>query len=157
MKAIAWAMGVCMCAVFALTACGRDNVAQVKAAIERANHEQEDAFTAHNPDLMADTSTAQNFAVMVRSNEDIAAAGVVNIKLDKLEWGEINVLSPDAATATTWETWDSTFSDGQTISDRERNDYKLVKIGQSWKIDEIHHPDSEAQPGATPAPTASAG
>ncbi len=140
MKAIARAMGLLLFALIGLTACQQSENGQIKAVIERLDHEQEDAFSAHDPKLMEDDSTAQNLTSVIQSNDDMASAGAVGIRLSKLEWGDIRVTSSSTATATTWETWDTTFADGQTFSDRQRNEYRLLKIGGSWKVDADDHP-----------------
>ena len=132
-------------ALVVLTACGNQtDVAQIKAVIEKADHEQEDAFAAHDPTIMQDTNTARNFAVMVRTNEQFSADGIVGIRLTNLEWGDIQTSSDTKATATNWETWEQTDSDGNTQSSREREIYQLMKIGGSWKIDQIDYPDDTA-------------
>ena len=141
----------------ALSACGdQSSIAQIKAVIEKADHEQEDAVAAHDVSIMADTNTARNFAIMVQDNQEFAQQGVVGIRLMKLEWGPINITSPDTATAVNWETWEQTDANGNTISAREHEIFKLIKVGQSWKIDQITYPDQQ-QPSAsragTPSPT----
>ena len=134
-------------ALVVLAACGSGgDVAQIKAVIERSNHQQEDAFAAHDPTLMEDTHTARDFAYMVRTNEVLEQEGAVGIRLLKLEWGNIKVDSGITAEAETWETWEETDQDGNSYSSRDRNIYRLVKVGNSWKIDEVSYPDKEEAP-----------
>jgi hypothetical protein len=133
-------------ALVVLAACGAGgDVAQIKSVIERSNHEQEDAFAAHDPTLMQDTHTARDFAYMARTNEMLEQEGAVGIRLLKLEWGDIKIDSATAE-AETWETWEETDADGNTYSSRDRNVYRLVKVGDSWKIDEVTYPDKEETP-----------
>jgi hypothetical protein len=148
-------------ALLALSACANQgDIGEIKSVIEKANHEQEDAFAAHDPTLMQDTNTAQNFAFMVRTNDELAAEGTIGVRLTSLEWGQIKVLSPTTATAETWETWEQTDQDGNTYSERERNIYQMLRIGPSWKIDQITYPDREEMPqpedSALPTPSGKA-
>jgi len=32
---------------------------------------------------------------------------------------------------------------GNTVSTRDRNVYRLIRVGNSWKIDEVSYPDKE--------------
>jgi len=130
-------------ALVVLAACGASgDAAQIKSVIEKSNHEQEDAFAAHDPTLMQDTHTARDFTYMVRTNEVLEQEGAVGIRLMKLEWGSINIDSASAS-AETWETWEETDLTGNTVSTRDRNVYRLIKVGNSWKIDEVSYPDKE--------------
>jgi hypothetical protein len=134
-------------ALTGLAACGASSdTAQIKAVIEKLDHEQEDAFAAHDPTIMQDSLTASHFANMVQTNEALLREGTVGIRLVKLEWGQIDVQSPTAAQAETWETWEETDQDGNTVATRDRNLYKLLKIGGSWKVDADVYPDKQDQP-----------
>jgi hypothetical protein len=140
--------------VLALAACGSTgDISQIKSVIEKSNHEQEDAFAAHDPSIMQDTFTASGFAYMVRTNDILEQEGTVGIRLLKLEWGSVKMDSDSAAEAETWETWEQTDEDGNTYQSRDRNYYKLLKIGSSWKINEVSYPDrpdQEPQPSGQP-------
>lgn len=145
-----------LAALVGLAACSAssDN-AQIKGVIEKLDHEQEDAFAAHDPTIMQDSLTASHFATMVQTNEALEQEGAVGIRLVKLEWGQIDVESSTAAKAETWETWEETDQDGNTVSTRDRNVYKLLKIGGSWKVDGDTYPDKQEQPAdqsGSPAP-----
>ena len=146
-------------ALIGLSACGTtSDSAQIKAVIEKLDHEQEDAFAAHDPAIMQDSLTASHFTTMVQTNEALSQEGAVGIRLTKLEWGQIAVQSSTQAEAETWETWEETDQDGNTVSTRDRNLYKLLKIGGSWKVDADVYPDKQDQPpdGSGP-PAASPG
>ncbi|HEX6513860.1 MAG TPA: hypothetical protein VF157_16270 [Chloroflexota bacterium] len=159
MKAVARVFAIILVAVMAFTACGRaSDVNQIKAVIEKSNHEQEDAFAAHDPSLMQDTHTARDFAYMVRTNEVLEQEGAVGIRLMQIEWGKVDVQSDTAAQAETFETWEETDQDGNTVSTRDRNIYRLLKIGGQWKIDEVIYPDKQETPTedtGSPAPARS--
>ena len=158
MKALARVLAICLVALAGLAACGNGNdAAQIKAVIEKADHEQEDAFAARDASIMQDTNTARNFVVMARTNEQFLAQGVAGIRLTKLEWGGISITSATTATANNWETWEQTDMDGNSSSAREREVYKLLKIGGSWKIDEIDYPDQGQTPTSAPTATPRSG
>ena len=61
-----------------------------------------------------------------------------------------------SATATAWETWTTTYSDGSTEQSRDRNVYALIQQNGSWVISADDHPDDNiaggvpgaSQPGA---------
>lgn len=133
-------------------ACGSPgDTSAIKAVIEKSNHEQEDAFAAHDSTLMQDTHTARDFAYMVRTNEILEQEGAVGIRLLKLEWGNVDVQSSTSAQAETWETWEETDESGNTVSTRDRNIYKLIKVGKDWKIDQVMYPDKPEEPSGAPS------
>jgi len=129
------------------------NVA-IQQVIQRSNDEQVQAIAAHDSSVMADTLTPDHFQEIARVNQDLLDNGVASISLVRLEWGAVAV-NGTSATATTYETWRTVFSDGTTDQSRDRNDYTLVLDGASWKIQADDHPDqvSPAQaPGASTPP-----
>jgi hypothetical protein len=91
---------------------------------------------------MADTVTSDHYQELVQINQDLLNNGVTSISLVKLEWGAIAV-DGSSATATTYETWRTTFSNGTTDQSRDRNDYTLVLDDGQWKIKSDTHPDQE--------------
>lgn len=133
--------------------------AAIKAVIARGNDEQVQAFRQHDPTLMRDTSTAAYYQQMVRTNSDLATGGIWSIKLVKLEWGPVLVNGAGVAQATTYETWDTVFTDGTLDEDRERNVYTLVQESGAWKVADDAHPDEGVNPlpgvisSQTPSPT----
>ncbi len=144
-------MALLLASLVAFAACGNStDVSQIKSVIERSNHEQEDAFAAHDPSLMQDTHTARDFAYMLRTNETLEQEGAVGIRLVKLEWGDIKVDSATSAQAETFETWEETDQEGNTVSTRDRNVYRLLKVGADWKIDQVEYPDKQDQPSGDP-------
>lgn len=132
--------------------------AAIKAVVQQANDEQQQAFARHDPTLMRDTATSAYYDELVQTNRDLADNGVTDIKLVALEWGPIAARGVAGAQATTFETWRTSFSDGTTQQDRERNVYTLVRQSGAWKIQADDHPDegqgNSGQPGqpAQPAP-----
>jgi len=157
--AMARLAAILLTALLTLTACGsQGDTAQIKSLIEKADHEQEDAFAARDPSLMMDTNTAKNFVAMSNNNEAFASQGIVGIRLTKLEWGDVKVTSASTATATNWETWEQTDVDGNTQSSREHEVYTLLKVGNAWKIDQIDYPDQPSgSASAAPSPSTSSG
>jgi hypothetical protein len=90
----------------------------------------------------------------VSTNQDLHANGVTDIKLLNIEWGPISV-DGTSATATAFETWSTTYSDGTTEQSRDRNVYTLVQDNGTWKVSADQHPDDNVgggAPGATQPP-----
>jgi hypothetical protein len=134
-------------------------IAAIKAVVERANNEQVDAFTKKDPTIMRDTATTSYYEQLQQTNRDLADNGVDTIKLVKIEWGPITLNGTTGASATTFETWDTSYVDGNSDESRDRNVYTLVLENGSWKIQDDAHPDSgldtpptDVQPAASPQP-----
>ena len=89
---------------------------------------------------MSDTATPDFYQQQVRTNQDLKANGVTAISLVNIEWGPISI-SGSTASATAWETWSTTYSDGTTEQSRERNVYTLVQDTGTWKVSADAHPD----------------
>ena len=112
----------------------------VRDALRQANEAQAEAFAKHDPAPMRATSTDEHYAEMTRINSDLAKGGVTKIELVKIDFGSITV-NGTTATATTTETWRSTYADGSVDQSTDENDYSLVLEGGTWKI------SSNTQPG----------
>ena len=136
-----------------IAAVDQDTTAAIQQVIQRSNEEQAQAIAARDPSLMSDTVTSDHFQDLAQTNQDLLDHGVISIKLVKLEWGAVAV-NGSSATATTYETWTTTLSDGTVDQSRDRNDYGLVLDAGAWKIKTNDHPDS-AQAGGRPNPSAS--
>ena len=134
-------------------AADQDVNAAIQQVIQRSNEEQAQALAARDPSLMADTVTSDHFQDLAQTNQDLLDNGVTSIKLVKLEWGAVAV-NGSTATATTYETWTTTLSDGTVDQSRDRNVYGLVLDNGAWIIKTNDHPDS-AQAGGRPNPSAS--
>lgn len=122
--------------------------AAIKDVLRRANQAQAEAFAKQDPTLMRPTSTDAHYQELVSVNNDLAAGGVRRIDLLDIRFGAIAVQG-DHATATTIETWRSTYRDGTTDQRTDQNDYSLVRAADGWKIDSNSQPDS----GTGVAPT----
>src|SRR5579862_4353119 len=136
--------------------------AALKAVIQKANTEQQQAFAQHDPSVMRDTATDSYYQQMVQTNSDLSNVGVAAIKLMKLQWGQISV-NGSQAQANTSETWQTTYGDGTTDTETDPNVYTLVPQNGSWVISDDQQPDSQLQqpapatrtapaPGAQPGP-----
>jgi hypothetical protein len=132
------------------------DTAAIQQVIQRANQEQAQALAANDPSGMQDTATQEYFQQMAQTNQALLDNGVTSVQLVNLEWGPISV-NGTTATATTYETWNTTYSDGTTDQSRDRNVYTLVQDGGTWKIADNQHPDEAQQQGnpfAAPTPDA---
>lgn len=132
-----------------VAAADQDANVAIQSVIQRSNDEQVQAIASRDSSVMADTSTADHYQELVRINQDLLDNGVTSISLVGLEWGAVAV-DGSTATATTYETWRTVFSDGTTDVSKDRNDYTLVLDNGVWKIQSNDHPDS----GPTPPPNA---
>jgi hypothetical protein len=122
--------------------------AAIQQVIQRGDEEQAQALASNDPKVMADTSTPDFYQQQVQINQDLVSNGVTAIKLVSIEWGPISV-NGSSATATAWETWSTTYSDGTTQQSRDRNVYTLVQDNGTWKVSADAHPDDvTANPGA---------
>jgi hypothetical protein len=119
-----------------------DPVAQmaIKDVLQKANQAQADALARNDPTAMRATSTDNHYAEMVKINAGLASGGVTKIELLKMTFGDITV-NGATATATTTETWRSTYADGTVDQSTDQNDYVLVLQNGAWKI------ESNTQPG----------
>jgi hypothetical protein len=136
-----------------LDASDQDASAAIQHVIQHSNDEQAQAIAAHDPSAMSDTLTSDHFQEIAQVNQELLSNGVTSIKLVKLEWGAI-ALGADGstATATTFETWTTTLSDGSIDSSRDRNDYSLVLDNGTWKIKADAHPDDDTSTGDPGSP-----
>ena len=111
-----------------------------------------------NPAVMSDTATAAYYRQLVQQNQGLVAQGGKGIELRQLSWGPISVTG-STATATTSETWITTFSDGTSTESTDTNVYTLVQQNGTWLIESDQQPtppSASAQPtpgvGAQPTP-----
>jgi hypothetical protein len=119
----------------------------VRGTIDQANAAQAKAIAGGDPTVMAPTSTREHYRDLVETNEALLDSGVERIELVDVQWGPVEVRG-DTATATTTETWRTTYADGTSEESRDRNVYALVRDGGAWKIRLNEHPDSApALPG----------
>lgn len=114
----------------------------IKNVLTKANQAQAQAFAMRDPSPMRATSTDNHYAEMVQINNDLASGGVTKIELLDISFGDITV-NGTTATATTTETWRSTYADGSTDQSTDENDYVLLLENGTWRI------ESNTQPGST--------
>ncbi|MBV9545504.1 MAG: flippase-like domain-containing protein [Chloroflexi bacterium] len=127
----------------------------IQSVIQRSNAEQAQAIASKDPSVMADTATTSYYQQLQQINQDLLSNGVSSIALTNLEWGPVNV-SDTTATATTYETWQTTYADGSTDRSRDENDYSLVLQNGSWVITSDDHPTANTgRPSTTTAPVPS--
>lgn len=133
------------------------DAAAVQAVIERANQAQVAAIAARDPSpaALAETAAGPYVQELQRTNQSLIQNGVAAIKLLGIEWGAVSV-NGNSATATSYETWSTTFVDGSTEVSRDQNDYVLALDNGSWKIQSDVHPAAPQAPrapnGTAPAP-----
>jgi hypothetical protein len=123
----------------------------IQQVIQQGDNEQAQAFASNDPTVMQDSSTSDFYQSQVSVNQDLRNNGVTDIKLVNIDWGQISV-NGTQATATAWETWTTTYSDGTTEQSRDRNVYTLVQQNGGWVISADDHPDDnigQAAPGAS--------
>lgn len=136
-----------------VAAADQDANVAIQSVIQRSNDEQVQAIANRDSSVMADTATADHYQELVKINQDLLNNGVTSISLVRLDWGAV-AADGSSATATTYETWRTVFSDGTIDQSRDRNDYSLVLDGSSgtWKIQSDAHPDTSTPPSAITPP-----
>jgi hypothetical protein len=130
-------------------------LAAIQQVIQRANTEQTQAITTQNPSVMSDTATPAHYQQLVQINQNLVAQGVTGIQLTNLAWGPITI-NGTTATATSYETWVTTFSDSTTMQSTDTNVYTLVQQAGSWIVQDDQQPSATPTPG-TPAQPAAPG
>jgi hypothetical protein len=121
----------------------------IQDVIQRGNIAQMQALANRDPALLGDGSLGAYAQLLVQTNQGLIDSGVVSIELVNLEWGPITI-SDSSASATTFETWRTSYSDGPTEFVRDRNVYSLIQhTDGAWRIVGDQHPDARSR---TPAP-----
>ncbi|MDO8506045.1 MAG: hypothetical protein Q7S41_00390, partial [Candidatus Limnocylindria bacterium] len=120
----------------------------VKVVIQRANDAQAKAFNTGDPTVMKDTATDSFYTQLLQTNRDLATSGVRSIDIVTTEFRDVAVVvNGSSATATTLETWRSTYADGSTDEQTARNDYTLVLQSGTWRIQTDVEASAVLQPG----------
>src|SRR6266851_7393113 len=127
-------------------------LAAIQAVIQKADAEQVQAIVARNPSVMSDTATPAHYQQLVQINQNLLAQGVTSIQLTNISWGPITI-NGSTATATSYETWVTTFSDSTTMQSTDTNVYTLVQQNGSWIIQDDQQPTA-ATPGTGQPPAA---
>ncbi len=118
--------------------------AAIKQAIQSIDDAQAKAVSSKDLSGLGNGATNE-FAQQQKSvTQDLIDNGVNEIKLVNIEWGPITV-NGATATATAYETWQTTSADGSVDQSRDRNEYTLVQEDGTWKVQSDEHP--EAAPG----------
>ncbi|HYR93472.1 MAG TPA: G1 family glutamic endopeptidase [Methylomirabilota bacterium] len=120
----------------------------VKQVIESANQAQARAFNGGDPAAMKANATDSFYTQLLQTNRELAASGVTRIELVSTDFQSVSV-NGTTATASTLETWRSTYTDGSTDEQSARNDYTLVRQGGAWKIQTDDQPAAATQPAPT--------
>ena len=123
----------------------------VKDTIIRANDAQAKAFNTGDATLMKDTATSDFYGQLVGINRDLASGGVTEIAIVSTDFQSVSV-NGSSATATTLETWRSTYNDGSSDETTARNDYTLTLDGSAWRIATDDQPSAVLQPGTPQTP-----
>jgi len=126
--------------------------AAVKDTITRANEAQAKAFNTGDPAAMRATATSDFYQQLVGINRDLQSGGVTEIAIVATDFQSVSVNGANA-TATTFETWRSTYNDGSSEETTARNDYTLVLDGSAWRIATDEQPSAVLQPGTPQSPT----
>lgn len=121
----------------------------VKQTIETANQAQAKAFNTGDATLMSATATSSFYTQLLQTNRDLATSGVRQIDLVSTDFVSVSGTGA-SATATTLETWRSTYTDGSTDETTARNDYTLVLDGGAWRIATDDQPSAVFQPAPQP-------
>jgi hypothetical protein len=122
--------------------------AAIRDVIERGNATQARAIALRDPGEVGDHAVVDYQARLARTNRSLLNNGVTEIALVTIDWGPITV-DGSTASATTFETWRTSYASGPTEFARDRNVYSLVRNGGAWRVAANEHPDSRSE--ATPA------
>ena len=123
----------------------------IQDTIQRGNDAQVQAVSARDSSVVSDAAIGTYAQQLVRANQGLIDSGVIVIELSNMEWGPI-AISGNAATATTFETWRTSYADGPTEFSRDRNVYSLrLDDTGAWRIVGNDHPDGRPRP-SIPAP-----
>lgn len=125
--------------------------AAIREVIERGNAAQSRAIALRDPSAVGEHAVAEYQQRLMRTNRALLANGVAEIELISIDWGPISV-DGRSATATTLETWRTSFSAGPTEFARDRNVYVLVLDNGVWRVAANEHPDGRRQGIQQPSP-----
>ena len=117
----------------------------VRQVIERANAAQAAAFNGGDQSAMRETATETFYSDLIQTNRDLRSAGATKIELVSTEFVAVSV-DGEAASATTLETWRTTYTDGSTDEQTARNEYTLVSQNGTWRIQTDEQTSGSRQP-----------
>jgi hypothetical protein len=126
----------------------------IQEVIQRGNTAQVEALAVRDAALLGGTAVGPYAEQLTRINQSLIDSDVSKIELVNLEWGPIMV-NGTTASATTFETWRTSFGDGPTEFARDRNVYSLVLDNSGiWRITSNEHPDGRNRGTPRPPPDA---
>jgi len=120
----------------------------IRTVIETGNASQSRAIALRDPDAVGDHAVVDYQSRLARTNRGLLDNGVTEIALVNIDWGPITV-DGATASATTVETWRTSYAAGPTEFARDRNVYTLVRNGGVWRVASNDHPDARTR--AAPA------
>lgn len=126
-----------------------DQQATVKQVIESSNQAQAKAFNTNDDSAMRQYATDSFYQQLVQTNRDLRSSGATEITLVSTEYRDV-VVNGSNATATTIETWRTTYQDGSSDETTARNEYTLVLDGNAWKVNTDDQPSAVEQPAPQP-------
>lgn len=126
-----------------------DPQAAVKQVIDSSNQAQAKALATSDDSAMRPYATESFYGQLVQTNRDLRSSGATGIALVSIQYRDI-VVNGSSATATTVETWRTTYQDGSTDETTARNDYTLVLDGNTWKVNTDVQPSAVEQPAPQP-------
>jgi len=131
------------------TQVGPNDEAAIREVIERGNATQMRAIALRDPTAVGEHAIVEYQQRLMRTNRSLLSNGVAGIDLVNIEWGPITI-DGTTASATTFETWRTTYAAGPTEFARDRNVYALVFDDAVWRVAGNEHPDSRRGPAAPP-------
>ena len=122
----------------------------IQETIVRSNAAQSLAVAARDLAAIADEADGAYSQRLLRGTQALLDDGATNVDLVNIEWGPISILGA-TATATTVETWRTTYAAGPTEFARDRNVYSLALDEEgAWRIVSNSHPDGRPQFSSLP-------
>jgi hypothetical protein len=122
----------------------------IQETIVRSNAAQSLAVAARDLAAIADEADGAYYQRLLRGTQALLDDGATKVDLVNIEWGPISILGT-TATATTVETWRTTYAAGPTEFARDRNQYSLALDEEgSWRIVSNSHPDGRPQFSSSP-------
>src|SRR5262245_50309147 len=126
----------------------------IRTVIETGNASQTRAIALRDPDAVGDHAVVDYQSRLARTNRSLLNNGVTDIALVNIDWGPITV-DGSTASATTFETWRTSYAAGPTEFARDRNVYSLVRNAGVWRVASNDHPDARSRAAPAPEPDGS--
>jgi hypothetical protein len=126
----------------------------IQGVIQRGNQEEVQAVAVNDATVMRDTATTTYYDQLTQNFTDLMSSGATAIQLVNLSWGPITMQGATGAQATTTETWRTTYADGSTLQETDKNVYTLVLQDGAWKVQDDQISSGQNQQPATRNPGA---